>query len=309
METMRTVPDLPALELLAAVARHGSISAGAREVGVTQQSASARLRSVERQVGLELFRRSPGGVRPTPAGEVVVSWGEEVLAAASRLRAGIETLREESRRELTVAASQTVSAHLLPGWLVDLRGRQQDEGRIPTAVTLATGNSESVIARVRSGAADLGFIETPRVPDDLASTAVTTDELVLVVGPGHAWSRRDEVSLAEVAAAPIVAREPGSGTRDAWERTVRKRLGYDAPEPAAVLPTSAAVRSAVAGGLGVALLSGRAVADDIRLGRLHVVPIAGERLIRPITALWRGTTRDLTPTSRTLLEVAAAGGS
>ena len=71
-----------------------------------------------------------------------------------------------------------------------------------------------------------------------------------------------------------------------------------------VLPTSAAVRSAAAEGLAPALLSRLAVADDVRLGRLVEVPIAGPPIVRPISALWRGRARDLAPTSRELLEVA-----
>ena len=100
---------------------YGSISKAARECGVTQQSASARLRGVERQLGLELFLRTPRGVVPTAEGETVASPAEGVLAGAERFRAGIETLRDERRREVTVAASQTAAAHMIPAWLVALR--------------------------------------------------------------------------------------------------------------------------------------------------------------------------------------------
>src|SRR5690606_19591315 len=108
-DALSELPDLRALRLLAAAVRHGSISAAARECGVTQQSASARLRSVERMLGLELLQRTTRGVEPTPAGETAAAWAEEVLAAAERFRIGVGTLRGERRRELTVAASQTVA--------------------------------------------------------------------------------------------------------------------------------------------------------------------------------------------------------
>jgi molybdate transport repressor ModE-like protein len=301
------LPDLRALQLLTAAVRHGSISAAARECGITQQSASARLRSIERMLGLELLQRTTRGVEPTPAGETAAAWAEEVLAAAERFRIGVGTLRGERRRELTVAASQTVAAHMLPAWLVALRDRQVRDGMEPTTVRLIAGNSVEVAALVRDGAADLGFIESPVLPDGLSHAVVGADALALVVAPGHPWAVAASITMADAAAAPLVAREEGSGTRRTWEDAVRARLGREPDAPIAVLPTSAAVRSAVANGLGPAMLSRLVVADDVHLGRLVEVPIDSDPVTRPVTALWRGGIRDLDPTRRDLIEVATAG--
>lgn len=301
---MDGIPDLDALALLAAAVRHGSISAAARDCGVSQQAASARLRGVERMLGLELLLRTPRGVEPTAEGETVASWAEEVLAAAERFKAGADTLRGARRRALTVAASQTVAAHMIPAWLVALRDRQLRAGQEPTAVRLLAGNSTEVEQLVRDGAADLGFIESSAVPAGLSHTTVRQDALALVVAPSHPWARRDSVGVEEVADCALVAREAGSGTRHTWEDAVRTALGRDAAAPAVVLPTSAAVRMAVAEGIAPALLSALAVADDVRLGRLIEVALEGRSVARPITALWRGGARDLAATSRELVEVA-----
>lgn len=303
---MRDVPDLDALVLLTDAVRYGSISAAARESGISQQSASARLRGIERMLGMELLLRTTRGVEPTPEGEAVATWAADILAGAERFRAGIETLRDESSRELTVAASQTVAAHLVPAWLVALREQQMRAGRMPTAVRLLTANSVEVEAFVRTGRAELGFIESPIIPAGLSSSTVGTDALAVVVAPQHPWATR-RVPLNELADTPLVAREAGSGTRQAWEDEVRSRLYRDPVAPIAVLSTTAAVRSAVAEGLAPAVLSRRAVADDIGLARLVEVPIADAPLLRPITAIWRGGARDLLPTSRELIEVAVEG--
>lgn len=302
---MRDTPDVGALALFVDAVRDGSISAAARRSGVTQQTASARLRGLEQRLGLELLLRTPQGVTTTPVGETVAIWAEEVLAAADRFGTGIALLRSERRRALTVAASQTVAAHLLPGWLVALRDHHVRAGQEPTAVSMRAANSVEVAELVRSGAVDLGFIESTALPSGLAHTVVATDALAVVVAPTDPWAGR-EVSLAELAATPLVAREEGSGTRQAWEDAVRARLRAAPAAPAAVLSTTAAVRSAVAEGLGAAVLSALAVADDIRLGRLALVRLAAEPITRPITALWRGGRGDLGATSRELLGVAAA---
>ena len=159
----------------------------------------------------------------------------------------------------------------------------------------------------------VGFANFQRVFSDssyLESFGVTAlfslsvAALALVVAPSHPWARRQSVGLEEVADCALVTREAGSGTRQTWEDAVRTALGRDAAAPAVVLPTSAAVRMAVAEGLAPALLSALAVADDVRLGRLIEVPLEGRTVARPITALWRGGARDLAATSRELVEVA-----
>jgi DNA-binding transcriptional LysR family regulator len=87
-------------------------------------------------------------------------------------------------------------------------------------------NSDQAIAAVRDGAADLGFIETPYMPTGLRSRVVGHDELVVIVPAGHKWARRQQsLSAAELSQAPLVTREPGSGTRDSLTAALREALG------------------------------------------------------------------------------------
>ncbi|GAA3773588.1 LysR family transcriptional regulator [Microbacterium kribbense] len=298
------VPDLVGLQLLDAVARHGSMSAAARELHVTQQAVSTRVRAAERLTGLELFLRSPQGVTLTADGESVIAWARDVLAAAARMGAAIDLLKAAPDRALTVGGSQTIAARLLPAWLLRLRERQLQAGREPTPIRLRTGNSAEIEALVRAGELDLGFIESPVIPDGLGSTRVATDRMVVVTAPDHPWAG-GTVGLDELAATALVVREDGSGTRLAYEVAVREQLRREPAEPALVLATTVAVLSAVAGGVAPAVVSELAVADDVQLGRLRRVPIAGAPITRPLTALWRGAARDLRGVSRLLVGLAA----
>lgn len=301
---MRDVPPLDALELFRAVARHGSISAAAREVGLSQQSASTRIRSIERNLGIELLTRSTRGTVLTEAGELVLGWTEDLLNTATRFRAGVEALRGESSRTLIVAASQTAATYLVPHWMLGFRSAQLASGQMPTEVQILAANSTQVGEIVRTGRADLGVVESPDLPDDLSSTTIANDELALVVPPDHPWIRRRSLPLDEVASTPLIFREEGSGTRRAWEAVVFERLRRAPAEPAAVMSTTSAIRSAVADGIAPAVVSTHVVADDIALGRLRRVALDGPALTRPITALWRGSDRDLRQTSRDFLDAA-----
>lgn len=296
--------DLPALRALDAIARVGSISAAAQVLGVTQQAVSARLRTFERRSRVELLIRTPRGAELTEAGRLVLEWADELFAATDRFAAGLRSLTEVREERLSVAASQTIAGHLLPDWIVRLRAAEQADRRVATSLSLTTGNSAEVIRAVESGRCDLGFIETPDQPRSLGASIVGVDELALVVAPSHPWAGASEIPLAEAAATPIVAREPGSGTRLAWERIVQDRTGADAVAPALELATNAAVRSSIGAGIAPGVLSLLAVSDDLALGRLVRVRVAGRPLTRELTALWRGGARDLGPAARRLLAAA-----
>jgi DNA-binding transcriptional LysR family regulator len=308
-----TVHDLGALRALREVGRHGSIAAAASVLGVSQQALSGRMRTLERAMGVTLLARSPTGSHLTEQGRLVVGWAEDVLDAADRLEAGLHSIRSGVSHRLAIAASQTIAEHLVPHWLVELRTIEQagggdGPGYPPTVVELTVANSTGVIDLVRDGRAGIGFIETPYLPSDLVTTHVRDDELLVVTAPGHPWaSRRRPLELAEVAATALVMREAGSGTRDTLTDHLAAQRPPLRPTIAMELGTSAAVRSAIAAGVGPGVLSRLAVRDDLVLGRLVAVEVAGPPLTRQLTAVWRADHDPLPPEGRRLLAVATAG--
>ncbi len=281
------MPDVASLEMPVAVADHGSFSAAGKVLGLSPQAISLRMRSLESRVGEALLVRTPRESTLTQSGLLLGRWARNVLAAAELLDVGAAALRLEGHQELVVAASQTVAEHLLPGWLVELRCGQGQRGVPATVIRLVISNSASTIEHLRTGRAALGFVETPILPNDLHAAAVRQDELVLVVAPDHPWAARNRpVTAAELARCPLVVREEGSGTREALDAAMLAN-GIPRCEPARMeLPTSAAVRSAVAAGSAPAVMSALAVRDDLALKRLVRVPVYGVALNRTITALW-----------------------
>lgn len=293
-----TLPDLDALELLVAVTETGSLGQGAARQGISQPSASARMRTLERRLGVQLLVRTTSGSRPTAAGLVVTDWARGVLGQAYALVEGAAALRARQQDRLRVAASLTIAEHLVPTWLLALRERDT-----AVHVELNVTNSTHVIERLRAGEADLGFIEGRGAPRDLHSRAVGRDRLVVVVNPGHPWARkRRALRPVELAATPLLLREAGSGTRETLEAALAPYGGI--AEPALELGATAPLRAAAIAGTAPAVISALAVADDIDAGRLAEVP-SDVPLDRTLRAVWpRG--RDLPPPAALLLAVARA---
>ncbi len=300
------MPDLDALDLLVAVADHGGIGAAARAVGMAQPNASRALGRLEKVLGVRLLEREAGGARPTPAGVVVIGHARRVLAAADDLVASAGEWREDAG-VLRVSASMTVAEHHLPAWTAMLR--RERPGAVPH---VRVANSAVVAADVAAGRAHLGFVESPGVVAGLRSREVARDHLTLVAYPEHPWTRRtpsDPVTAAELAAAPLVVRERGSGTRDALDAALDAAVpGVVRAEPAMEQGSGAAVIMSVIAGVAPAVAPIDAVRAHAAIGRLVEIPVAGVDLHRSLRAVWSGARTPPGPAG-TLLRIAAGGGA
>ena len=295
-----TFPELASLDLFVSVIELGSVSQAAAAHGVTQPSASSRIKHLERQLGMQLLDRGPGGSRPTDAGVVVAGWAEGILRAAHELDAGLSAFRAEQSGRLRVTASFTIAEYLLPQWL---DGFAQDHPR--DSVSLEVANSTAVIDHLHRGLADLGFIETPSEITGLDELTVGTDRLVTVVAPGHPWATRRVVPVEALAATPLVTREAGSGTREALEAALR-RLDLGAPTAVLELGSTSAVRAAVLRNAPT-VISRLAVAAELDAGTLVEITVDGLSIDRELRAVWPAGA-PLPPLARALLDDLLAPG-
>jgi DNA-binding transcriptional LysR family regulator len=290
-------PDLVALDLLESIAELGSLGQAASRHGMSQPAVSMRMSRLERSLGVRLLRRSPAGTELTPEGERVAAIGRRVLGEAQAMMAEVAALAAEKDSRLRVAASLTVAEYLLPGWLSALH---RESPSVVLAVEVA--NSSKVIDRVRDASADVGFVECHEVPPArMATVAVRSDRLVVVVDPGHPWARRAAaVSGAELAGADLIVREPGSGTREVLDHAL---ASWGGAHSSLELGSTAAILAAARRGEGPAVVSALAVAQDVEAGRLVQVPTEEVDLSRALRAVWPAG-RPLAPLARRLLNLA-----
>lgn len=291
-----TWPDLAIFELLVAVGEKGSLSAAARELGMAQPNASRALARLERQLGIPLLNRTPSGSTLTRHGQLVEHWARDALDATSKLLVGAQSLRSERSAEFVVAASMTIAEHLAPAWMSEFLRRHPE-----TRLHLQIQNSHDVIEQLLAGTLELGFIESPSVPAGIHSAVVAYDDLVVVVDPGHPWTRkRRPLTAAELAATPLIVREAGSGTRTTLDRLLE---GFDPVPPLMELSSASAVRVSVASGAGPAVMSLLAVDSAVRAGDLVIVDVPGLDLRRTLRAVWRSPAH-LTGPAHELVEIA-----
>lgn len=259
---------LEQLRVFVAVAERQHVTRAAEALHIAQSAASAAVATLEARHGVRLFDRLGRGITLTGAGRIFLAEARAVLARAETAERVLAELGGLERGVLTVQASQTIASYWLPRYLVAFRRAYPG-----IEIRLGIGNTAQVAAAVHDGLAELGFVEG-RVEDSaLASRDVAIDQLVLVVAPGHPWTGALPGDLAGlVAEGEWVLREPGSGTRSAFEALLTGAGLRERLRVALELPSNEAVRAAVEAGMGATVISASVAAPSLEAGLLQQLP-------------------------------------
>lgn len=294
-----TLPLAP-LRTFHLVARHLSFSRAARHLGVTQPAVTQQIRRIEQSLRQPLFHRDGRRLLMTEAGQTLAPFAERILTLADDARGALESMAALETGHLKVGASRTAGSYYVSGLLDRFKKRHPG-----VRVSLSIGNSQTIVAGVLDFSLHAGLVAGHPANPALVSLPFVRDRLLAIVPPEHALARKRAVSIRDLRGLPLVLREPGSATR----RTIEEAFEAHGltVEPSMELESNEAIKTAVAGGLGVAILAQAAVTQDVGAGRL-----AARRLRESLTidfTLVHHRDRVLSPILASLLAVRAGGRS
>lgn len=271
---------LEQFETFAEIARAGNVSRAAEHLHLTQPAVSARLQSLERDIGVELFVRTPRGMALTDAGRTLLPYAERAIGQAADARQAIAELRSGKTGELLIAAAPAVSTYLLPGLLKTF---QTAFPKIRIGVR--TGHTEEVLELVLRHEVHIGIGRPVRHPEALL-IPVFEDSLILVVSASHPFARRGKVRLRELAQERLILFDRASSYYELTSSLMRQ-AGV-VPESVMELDNVEAAKKMVLQGLGVSVLPRMALEAELRSRSLRPVRVSDAPLVRrPIVAIRR----------------------
>jgi DNA-binding transcriptional LysR family regulator len=257
------------LEVFLAVARAGSFRRAAERVHLSQPALSQHVGELERGLGARLFERRGRSIALTEAGRILEDHALRLFATLASAQEAIADLAGGARGSLVVGASTTPGLYLMPA-LIGAFEREQPG----VSVDLRIANSRVIEEQVRANELDLGVVGGHGLgPGEECLAAGMLDALVLIVAPGHAWTRRGRLDASALARERLLMREDGSATRQVTERALQQaevKIGR-----VLVLGHTEAIKQAVIAGLGVAFVSIYAVRGELETGRLARVRVRG----------------------------------
>ena len=283
-------------EIFVAVSRWGSVSRAAEAVSLSQSATSTALSDLERQFDCLLFDRVGKALHLSSLGAQVLPKAVELLDRAREIEGLLSG--EGGMGALRVGATLTIGNYLAPLIVADVL-QAHPEARI----ALTVHNTRTIVSQILSYDLDIGLVEGPCHHPDLYTLPWLEDELAVFCAPDHPLARRRRIDTAKLMEEPWILREPGSGTREVFDRTIHAR-GLK-PVVRLELEHTEAIKRAVESGLGIGCISRLALRDAFRRGSLVPLKTPELALFRRFQFVWH---RDKYPTAavRTFLAACQA---
>jgi DNA-binding transcriptional LysR family regulator len=278
--------NLAQIRAFVMVVDHGSFSAAARAMGISQPAVTMQVQALEADLGATLFDRAYRKIELTESGTSLLPRARKVLAELEAAREDLERMADTVTGRLSIVASTTPGQYLLPRLLGTFLKENPE-----VSIALAVADTSQVVDAVAAGEADLGMTGAVVKGARVDFEPLGTDDIVMICPPGHRFAGAGAVALAEAVAEPFIMREEGSGTRQFAEDALRE-AGVDPAELHVVteLGTSEAIVSAVEGGMGLAVVSSWVACKALELGTVATVPVQGYPVARPLYVVTaRGT--------------------
>ncbi len=260
------------LRIFEAVARHGSISRAADELGLTQPAVSMQIKQMEDQLGLVVVEQVGKKFTLTDAGQELCYHAKRIGTQTAAMLASMEQFRELERGVLRIAVVSTAN-YFVPPLIADFSAEHPG-----VRVSLKVANREAVLALVRNNEAELAILGQPPERIDMVAQFFMDNPIVVIAPPDHPLASMEHIDLRQIEDEVIVIREQGSGTRAAMERFfVESGINY---RPGCELNTNEAVKQAVQAGLGIGVVSAQTIELEVQTGRLVVLPFERFPIIR-----------------------------
>ena len=260
------------LRIFHAVAQHNSFARAAEALHLSPPTLSLQVKQLSETVGQPLFEQLGKKIFLTTAGQTLAEACADIQTRMERLSEDLEALQGVERGSLKLAILTTVKytvPKLLGGFCAAHPGID---------VAMVVGNRENLLQRLARNQDDLCIMGQPPENMDLVCEDFADNPLVLVAPPDHPLVGKKRIAPQRLRDQPFILREPGSGTRLTAERffashgfAMRNRLEVGSNE---------AIKQTVAGGLGLAVLSGHTVVAELALGELVLLDVKGFPLIR-----------------------------
>ena len=246
-----------------AVAQHGSLSAAARELGLSQPTVSSQIATLERQSHTELFHRRGYRMSLSSAGQQLLGLAQKIVALESEAALFLRDAGQLNQGELKLGA-------VGPFHVIEMVAAYR--ARYPgMRVSIRMGNSQQVLQDLERYTIDVAVLAGAATRPEFVVREYARHAVILFAHVDHPFAQRKEVALRELQGQPLLLREQGSTTRLAMEQALQ--AAGVLPQVPLEIGSREAIREAVARGLGLGVVS---EAEFIPDPRFRAVRIAGD---------------------------------
>jgi LysR family transcriptional regulator, low CO2-responsive transcriptional regulator len=255
------------LKVFAAVAQHNSFTRAAEALFLTQPTVSMQVKQLSKTVGLSLFEQVGKKLYLTEAGKELYATCQDVFDRMSRFEIAIADIKGLKQGTLRVAVV-TTAKYVVPRILGPFCNRYPG-----IEISLSVANHQFMLDSMVANQHDLYILSQPPKEVDVVVQPFLENPLVVLAARNHPLTQEKNISLQRLAQEPFIMREPGSGTR----KEVQQMFDTENLRPMVKLDlgSNEAIKQAVAGGLGVSVLSKHTLALEGGINQLAILDVVG----------------------------------
>lgn len=289
--------DLRQLEIFCKVVEFKSFTKAAHAVALAQASVSERIAVLEKSVGTRLLDRLGREVIPTSAGRLFLKHATAMLKMKQRVCIEMDDFLGIKKGAVLLGASTIPGEYILPKILAEFSKKYP-----LISLKIVISDTRAIESRILSGDLEIGIVGSKSYENNLVHNKLWDDELILTVSAEHRWFNKNSITMAELFEEPFILREKGSGTlKIITDYFNSVAIDINSLKIVACLGSSTAVKEGIKSGLGVSLLSLRAIKTELEAGILKAIKIENFSITRSFYLI-RDKRRELSPVSNALLD-------
>lgn len=253
------------LELFIEIAKQQNITQAAEIIGITQSAASMALSELETRLDILLFDRLGKNLVLNANGEDLLPKAIEIIEKVKEIEHNYKYPSSHLSGHLKIGASSTIGNYLLPAIICQFKKAHPE-----VKIMLQVGNTQQITNELLRFNLDIGFIEGACELPELLIKPWREDELVIFTAKKHFLNKKQRLTLHDLQKAGWILREPGSGTREIFEKNIHQHIPQ--LQVTLELGSTEAIKQAVKEGIGISCLSRFALSQEVQNGEFVVLP-------------------------------------
>ncbi len=268
--------DFWQLTIFCKVVECKSFSRAAEAIHLSQPTVSSHIKDLEEHCGFRLLDRLGKEVLPTKAGELLFTYAKRLLALRNETESALSQFRGVTKGSLSLGGSTIPGGYILPKVIGRFIASHPE-----VKISLTIRDTREIADAILNGDLELAVTGAPLSDPGILQEPLFEDDMRLIVPIDHRWSKRTSISVGALISEPFITREKGSGTLSSLDQSLTN-AGFDPSELkiSARMGNTVSVCEAIKCGVGVSILSTRAVERDIQSGLLAAISIEGVDLKR-----------------------------
>ncbi|MCK9479168.1 MAG: LysR family transcriptional regulator [Firmicutes bacterium] len=271
----------PKLYTLLAVVRFSNYTRAAEHLSLTQPAVTQHIKQLEKELNIKIFNRIGNEIRPTNEGQIVIRYARRNIALYQRMEQNIQDERRHVRR-LTVGVTHTAESNAVAEVLGKFSSKNPG-----MSITIITDTISNLYDMLKNFEVDLAVVEGTIKDRSINSLLLDTDSLMLVMSNNHPLSKKKIVTINKLKSEPLILRRASSATMNLFSAHLESQnLSIDDFNVILEVDNIATIKDLIRRDIGVSVLPRSVCLDELKKGKITVLPIENLSMIREINILY-----------------------